>query len=625
MPGFAGIFSSSSLAEAGQARLLPALSGRPRASLSGVLPAVLPGVAASWCALAGTHLDSRPCWGLGRDVVVLACGELFALPAAPTLPDRDATDASLTGRQILAAYEEDPDSFLESLNGSFCGLLIDTRRKRALLFNDRFGAGRIYLHEAPDALYFATDAKALLALLPSARTLDPVAVAETLSMGCVLQDRTLFRGLTLLPAGACWTAAPGSAVEKLRYFDRREWTEQTALPDADFCDALQATFAELLPDYLRSTQGTAEPGIGMSLTGGLDGRMIMAWARRSPGSLPCYSFGSLYRDNHDVQLARRIAAACGQPHSTLIVGAEFLREFPDLAAECVEVSGGAMDVSGAVELFANRFARQVAPIRLTGNYGSEIVRGNVAFRPRPGRPGVHPPEIERLIEHAALTYHAERNVPDLDFVAFKQVPWHHHARLSVEQSVLTMRSPFLDNRLVKLMFRASPTMRASREPSMRLIRNGHPALARIPTDRGLVDGPAGPADRLRHFLREFSVRAEYAYDYGMPTWLVKLDGMVPFLRPERLFLGRHKFYHFRIWYRGPLAEYVRETLLSPNASVRQWYRPGVLESLVEAHLNGTENRTLDIHRALTLELTASRLLSTPPASALATPWGAAAR
>ena len=35
----------------------------------------------------------------------------------------------------------------------------------------------------------------------------------------------------------------------------------------------------------------------MSLTGGLDGRMILAWANLSPGILPCYTFGGTYRDS----------------------------------------------------------------------------------------------------------------------------------------------------------------------------------------------------------------------------------------------------------------------------------------------------------------------------------------
>ena len=46
----------------------------------------------------------------------------------------------------------------------------------------------------------------------------------------------------------------------------------------------------------------------MSLTGGLDTRMIMAWQKSPPRSLPCYSFGGMFRDCQDVACG----AASGQ-------------------------------------------------------------------------------------------------------------------------------------------------------------------------------------------------------------------------------------------------------------------------------------------------------------------------
>jgi asparagine synthase (glutamine-hydrolysing) len=38
----------------------------------------------------------------------------------------------------------------------------------------------------------------------------------------------------------------------------------------------------------------------MSLTGGLDIRMIMVCINQPPESLPCYTFGGVYRDSLDI-------------------------------------------------------------------------------------------------------------------------------------------------------------------------------------------------------------------------------------------------------------------------------------------------------------------------------------
>src|SRR5512133_3971196 len=135
--------------------------------------------------------------------------------------------------------------------------------------------------------------------------------------------------------------------------------------------------------------------------------MIMAWSPRVAGQLPCYTFNGPYRDCADVKLARRIAGACGQPHRTLQLGDDFLKQFPVLAAESVRVSDGSMDVTGAAEIYANRLARQIAPARLTGNYGSEILRRYVAFRPRNLASGTFSESLAPHFKAAVETYAEE--------------------------------------------------------------------------------------------------------------------------------------------------------------------------------------------------------------------------
>jgi asparagine synthase (glutamine-hydrolysing) len=71
---------------------------------------------------------------------------------------------------------------------------------------------------------------------------------------------------------------------------------------------------------------------------------------------------------------------------------------------------------------------------------------------------------------------------------------------------------------------------------------------------------------------------------------------------ERLFLGRHKLLHFRIWYRDALSKFVREILLDPRTLSRPYLDRKGVESVVYGHTSGTRNCTTDIHKLLTLEL-----------------------
>ncbi len=89
---------------------------------------------------------------------------------------------------------------------------------------------------------------------------------------------------------------------------------------------------------------------------------------------------------------------------------------------------------------------------------------------------------------------------------------------------------------------------------------------------------------------------------GMPQSVAKVDHQLRAFHLERLFLGRHKVFHFRVWYRDVLAGYLRDMLLSPR-SLSRWYvdRKGV-ETIVNAHIKGNRNYTNEIHKILTLEL-----------------------
>jgi len=96
----------------------------------------------------------------------------------------------------------------------------------------------------------------------------------------------------------------------------------------------------------------------------------------------------------------------------------------------------------------------------------------------------------------------------------------------------------------------------------------------------------------------------------MPQWLARLDHRLAKLRLERLFLGRHKFYHFRVWYRDALSKYVREILLDPLTLSRPYLQRKALEAMVRAHAKGDRNYTTEIHKVLTLELVHRLFLDT---------------
>jgi asparagine synthase (glutamine-hydrolysing) len=299
-------------------------------------------------------------------------------------------------------------------------------------------------------------------------------------------------------------------------------------------------------------------------------------------------------------VGRKVADVCQQSHQVVTTGQEFLSQFSRYAERSLYLTDVCVDVSRSPDLFVSEKAREIAPVKVVGTYGSEVLRHARMFKPVDPAPGLFRQELLSHVGQARSTYQALIQCNPVTFVAFRQSPWQHYGILALEQTQLTVRSPFLDNDFVRTVYRAPHSGDAAEDVRLRLIADGNPTLARIRSDRGV--GARGLLGLATRGLLEFTFKSEYAYDYGMPQWVAGIDHAFAGLHLERLFLGRHKFAHFRVWYRDALAEYVRQILLDPQTLSRPYLNRKGVEAIVRGHLSGGRNYTNEIHKLLTVEL-----------------------
>src|SRR5439155_11261276 len=402
------------------------------------------GVYAGWVAHDESFAASQVFLNEQKDVALIFSGECF-------VDHEIRAGLKQKGHQLeknkpdwmVHLYEEEGDQFFERLNGLFSGLLIDKRKRKAFLFNDRYGVERIYYYEADGEFYFASEAKALLRILPELRQFDDEGVTQYLAFGCTLEWRTLFKDIQLLPGGSVWSFENGRC-QKRKYFSPETWEEQPVLTAEPFESEFRRTFKRILPRYFES-----ESKIGVSLTGGLDTRMIMACRPDSARDIVCYTFSGEKGLTLDDRLAAQVARSCGLEHRLLRIGSDFFSDFAVHADRTVYLTDGCFGILGAHEAYFNGQARRLAPMRLAGNFGSEVLRGVSTFKPLELSQDLLSSEFRCAVDSSVREF-SDSEEHAVTFAAFQEIPWNLFGSVAACRSQVTFRTPYLDNELVTL-------------------------------------------------------------------------------------------------------------------------------------------------------------------------------
>jgi asparagine synthase (glutamine-hydrolysing) len=500
-----------------------------------------------------------------------------------------------TGETLFRLYRDEGHDFLLKLNGLFCGLLIDRERKKTLLFNDRYGMCRVYFHDRDGMFYFASEAKALLRILPNLREFDTQGVADYLTFGCTLEWRTLFRGIHIMPGGSVWAFEAGRC-RKEKYFSPDAWESQSQLPPDEFEDCFQQTFKRILPPYFESSSK-----IGIALTGGLDSRMIMACRPQNNGHTTCYTFSGNNGRTLDDTIAARVATVSNLDHCLLRLEPDFFAGFAAHADKTVFATDGSTGISNAHETYLNRKARELAPIRLTGSCGSEILRGHSGFKPVFLSPQLLSGDWRPQVEARTKSLSFEKTNP-VTFAAFKEIPWGVlYGNLAAGGSQLPFRSPYLDNELVALAFRTPDEFRRSSLPSCHLVRSTNYSLSEIPTDRGFGGSNSGLRFVTRRAFAEVTFKLDYYAVAGLPGPFSPFNAIFKPVVETLKIAGMHKFLRYSAWFRKELAQYVRDVLGSQSVRTSGIWNPEFIAQLTAAHMSGRRDYWNEINAVMTFE------------------------
>ncbi len=521
--------------------------------------------------------------------------DLTNLPELQALTGLDRRDAGL----IAALYALEGPGFVRRLRGAFVLALWDQRQRTLLLAVDHFGIHRLYYVSDARRTAFASRPSALLAAPGLDGRVDPTAVYNYLNFGYIPAPGSIFAGVRRLPPGHVLLVRQGELT--LKAYWEMAYPEQR-VPKAEGATTLYRLTEEAVARALR---GTTLKEVGAFLSGGTDSSSVVGLVGRLTGErVNAFSVGfqeERYNELGYAELAARHFEAAH--YAKILTPDDALKALPRLVEAFDEPFG---NDSAIGTFFCAQLARECGVTQLlAGDGGDEIFGGNERYRtdrvfaryhrlPAIFRRGLLEPvfltlpdggrglvgRIQRYIRRASLPnprrfYSYEffvaqeaRTLLSPEFIEALELdaPWN-----LVQEHFDRARAPSELNRLLyldlKLAIGDNDLLKVTRTAELAGVAVRFPLL-----DLPLVEftGTLPARFKVRGLEKRYLFKRAFRTLLPPETLAKQKHG---FGVPASAWLKSHPGFH----------ALARETLLSPGARQRGYFRTGAIERLFQRH------------------------------------------
>ncbi len=362
---------------------------------------------------------------------------------------------------IVHLYEEHGEGLLPHLQGMFGIALWDSRQKRLLLARDRLGIKPLYIARRGQELFFASEAKSILANPEFPRRLNRAGIERLLTYLYLPGSDTLTQGIEKLPPGH-WLEWKSGAVRVEPYWQVK-LDAPRAISEGDAVAQLRRHFEEAVESHLVS-----DVPVGAFLSGGLDSAGVVAQTVRLGQRPQTFTVGFTGAQDERT-MARRLAEQFGTEHrETEIDPAQIVSDLPQIIWHLEEPT----PISFLPLYYLSRFAKQHVKVALVGEGADELFAGYRRLVPFATPLGYLPAATQRRIYlrglhslggngagtadplRAALNRKAASPLSALlDFEQRYELPdyqLHRVDRMTMAWGV-EARVPYLDHRLVEFV------------------------------------------------------------------------------------------------------------------------------------------------------------------------------
>ena len=520
---------------------------------------------------------------------------------------------------IVHAWEAWGEDCVKRLRGMFAFALWDRNRQTLFMARDRLGVKPFFYALLDDGtLLFGSELKSVLTHGGLKRDVDPLAIEEYFALGYVAEPRTIFQQAKKLSPGHMLIWKRGDRIEPApRPFWDVNFSLGSSIGVEEACEELRRRLSEAVRLRMIS-----EVPLGAFLSGGVDSSAVvatMAGLSDSPVRTCSIAFDDpLFNES---QFAQIVADRYRTDHHVETVKSD---DF-DLIDTLAHLYDEPYADSSAIPTYrVCQLARKRVTVALSGDGGDETFGGYRRYR-------MHLME-ERM--RSSLPYGLRKPLfgalgrfyPKADWAPrmFRaKTTFEGMARNSVEayfHSVSILRGPMRERLFSDSLKRQLGGYNA------RAVFDRHAAVAQTDDPLALIQyldlktylvGDINTKVDRASMAHSLEVR-EPLMDHPLVEWLATLPSnlkvkgnegkfllkkaMEPALSNDILYRPKMGFaVPLARWFRGPLRQRVRESVLGDRLLSTGWFNEGYLHHLVEAHQSGASDYSAPLWTLLMFE------------------------
>jgi len=493
---------------------------------------------------------------------------------------------------IVHAWEEHGEDCVDKLRGMFAFAIWDSRQQILFIARDRLGIKPLFYYADKTRFAFASELKSLTQLPEIPCEVETRALGEFLRRRYVVAPHTMLRGVRKLePGHTLRVTANGFKIK--RYWDVP--VTETRIAEGEAVERLGSILEEAVRMHLVS-----DVPLGAFLSGGLDSSCVVAlMSKLGVSDIKTFSIGYDSGES-ELEYARIVADHFKTDHHELRLSAiEFRETLPKVVWHMDEPVG---DQAAVPLYYLSEFARQRVKVALSGEGSDELFGGYWVYNHMLAGSRARRIRVARMAGKALGWFAGSRGLKKrLDgFVGMNYMrKWADVMGSPLDWSYGGCGSILTAEQVEKILLLEDDPFNGAESASTRS-RKASPLnrMCYVDLTTWLPDDLLVKADRmsmahslelrvpfLDHRLVEFaaSLPPNMKIRDGVTKYLLK-KWSEPLL-PANIVHREKKGFPVPIapWFRGDLAGFVRETLLSSSSSTRQFFERSEIESLLQLH------------------------------------------